>query len=279
MFRIYSKTHPGNRRELNEDAILADAQGGLVAVADGMGGYAAGEVASAIVTATLTELNPNKDELIAALVECHRRIVVHAQAHPETQGMGSTAVLAKLGPNQVTVCWTGDSRLYLVNREKGLVPVSRDHSKVEWLLFCGEITPEQARTHPERNVVTQCLGIYPPQPERITVDWQQGDRVLLCSDGLTDELDDPEIAKIVAEAPSSEEALERLVQAALEAGGKDNVTVVIAENDGGQNGQKQKTRNKKEIALLANAGIKTWQAVLLAGLWLILIGILFFLKQ
>jgi serine/threonine protein phosphatase PrpC len=230
MYRIYNKTHPGAVRDHNEDAFVADAHNGLVAVIDGMGGHAAGDVASGIVAATLAELNPDPDRLVAALMECHGRILAHAEAHPESRGMGATVVVAKLSPERVTVCWAGDCRAYLVNRQTGLKPLSRDHSYVQWLLLRGEISAEQAQDHPERNVVTQCLGIHPPQPERTLVPWAAGDRLLLCSDGLTSELDDATIAGVLVTAESSAVALERLVDAALSAGGRDNITLVLVEH-------------------------------------------------
>lgn len=234
MFRLLGKTHPGAVREQNEDAFYSNDASGLAVVVDGMGGYAAGEVASDIIVKSLEELNPPAGGLVAALMECHNRILAHADAHPESKGMGAAVVVAKLERKQLSVCWAGDSRAYLFNRETGLKTVSRDHSYVQWLFSQGEITESEARNHPKRNLVTQCLGLKAPQPELITVPWKPEDILLMCSDGLTDELDDAHIESILNQASSAGDnfavTVENLITAALESGGKDNVTVLLAEN-------------------------------------------------
>lgn len=234
MFRLLGKTHPGAVREQNEDAFYSNYEAGLAVVVDGMGGYAAGEVASDIIVKTLAELNPPAGRLVAALIECHNRILEHAKAHPESKGMGAAVVVAKLEPKKLSVCWAGDSRAYLFNRKTGLRTVSRDHSYVQWLYSQGKITKSEARNHPKRNLVTQCLGLKAPQPELITVAWEPGEILLLCSDGLTDELDDRGIEQILNDAGSADDycaaAADQLVADALAAGGKDNITVLLAEN-------------------------------------------------
>lgn len=230
MFRVIAKTHTGAVREHNEDAFYCDQEQGFVVVADGMGGYAAGEVASDIVVKTLAELKPKAEALVAALVECHQRIVSHAQANPESKGMGAAVVAARFNPSQVALCWAGDARAYLFHPQRGLAAVSRDHSYVQLLLAQGQLTEEQARTHPDRNLVTQCLGINPPQPELTMASWTHGDTLLLCSDGLTDELDDAAISQILLQASSIEDAVDQLIEAALKSGGRDNITVILAEN-------------------------------------------------
>lgn len=234
MFRLSGKTHPGAVREQNEDAFYENDAAGLAVVVDGMGGYAAGEVASDIIVKTLAELNPPAGGLVAALIECHNRILEHAEAHPESKGMGAAVVVAKLEPEKLSVCWAGDSRAYLYNRNTGLKAVSRDHSYVQWLLAQGKITEPEARNHPKRNLVTQCLGLKAPQPELITLPWAPGDILLLCSDGLTEELDDHSIESVLRSTESVEdycaEAVDTLVSDALAAGGKDNITVLLAEN-------------------------------------------------
>jgi protein phosphatase len=148
--------------------------------------------------------------------------------------MGAAVVTAKLERKQLSVCWAGDSRAYLFNPDTGLRPVSRDHSYVQWLLSQEKITESEARTHPKRNLVTQCLGLKAPQPELNTVAWTPGEILLLCSDGLTGELDDEHIERILNNAMSAEDtceaATEELITATLAAGAKDNVTVLLAEN-------------------------------------------------
>ncbi len=230
MLNMLAQTHPGKVRSHNEDAFLCEEQYAFSVLADGMGGHAAGEVASEITINTCKELAPRKESLISALVESHYRIVEHAEKHPESSGMGCAAVAAYYKRDELTVCWAGDSRAYLYNAEKGLQPISQDHSYVQWLLANGEITEEQARVHPDRNLVTQCLGLHPPKPDTNTVPWQVGDIVLLCSDGLTDEVDDDVIASIMASSDSLQERLDHLMKAALDAGGRDNITIVLTEN-------------------------------------------------
>ncbi len=230
MFELLAKTHAGAVRDHNEDAFYCDEANGLAIIADGMGGYAAGEVASAIIVDAVAELKPGADGLVAALVNSHHRITAHAQAHPASKGMGAAVVAAKLSTKAVSVCWAGDARAYLFNAKAGLKPVSRDHSFVQLLLSQGKITEREARVHPDRNLVTQCLGINPPQPELTTVAWQRGDILLLCSDGLTDELDDESIAGLLRNNPSAAAAVDALVDAALAAGGRDNITVLLAKN-------------------------------------------------
>lgn len=234
MFRLVGKTDPGSVRDHNEDAFFANEASGLAVVVDGMGGYAAGEVASDIIVQSLKEQEPEAGGLVAALMECHNRILAYSEKHPESKGMAAAVVLAKLEPSQLSVCWAGDSRAYLFNPGTGLTPVSRDHSYVQWLLSRGEITESEARDHPKRNLVTQGLGLNSPQPELTTVPWGPGDLLLLCSDGLTDELDDDRIASILKETGSAGErcemASEALVRAALASGGRDNITVLLAEN-------------------------------------------------
>lgn len=273
MFRVIGKTHPGAVREHNEDAFFFDQEDGFAVVADGMGGYAAGEVASDIVVKSLTEIRPKAEGLVAALVECHNRIVEHGKVHPESKGMGSAAVAARFTPKQLSVCWAGDSRAYLFNPQSGLRAVSRDHSYVQWLLSQGQISESQARVHPDRNLVTQCLGINPPQPELTTVAWNQGDVLLLCSDGLTDELDDQRINEIMKSASDHQAALDQLVDCALNAGGKDNITVVLAENGGARD---MLSITQSGAAAIANA--TPWLPIAIgvgAALLLLLIGAAF----
>lgn len=234
MFRLVGKTDPGSVRDHNEDAFFANEASGLAVVVDGMGGYAAGEVASDIIVQSLKEQEPEAGGLVAALMECHNRILAYSEKHPQSKGMAAAVVLAKLEPRQLSVCWAGDSRAYLFNPGTGLMPVSRDHSYVQWLLSRGEITESEARDHPKRNLVTQGLGLNAPQPELTTVPWGPGDILLLCSDGLTDELDDDRIAAILGDSHTVGDrcatASEELVKAALASGGRDNVTVLLAEN-------------------------------------------------
>lgn len=262
MFRLTGKTHSGAVRDHNEDAYYSDEAAGLAVVVDGMGGYAAGEVASDIIVRSLEELKPSAGGLVAALVECHNRILAHSEVHPESKGMGAAVVAAKLETKQISVCWAGDSRAYLFNRDTGLRAVSRDHSYVQWLLSQGQISESEARDHPKRNLVTQCLGLNAPQPELVTVSWEPGEVLLLCSDGLTDELDDERIAAVLAQTGEAGDgwssAAQALISEALESGGKDNVTVVLAENRAAVDPAPGKAR----AAAPANSGSMPWVPIL-----------------
>src|SRR5690606_2193415 len=126
--------------------------------------------------------------------------------------------------------WVGDSRLYRWRRGSGLVQVSRDHSYLDWLISQGKVSPEEARNHPQRNVVTQCLGLADPRPDEFSDRWQRGDRLLLCSDGLTDELDDEALALTLSQHGDLDAARAALMEAALRSGGRDNVSVILLEN-------------------------------------------------
>lgn len=281
MFRLLGKTHPGAVREQNEDAFYSNDAAGLAVVVDGMGGYAAGEVASDIIVKSLDELNPPAGRLVAALMECHSRILAHSKAHPESKGMGAAVVVAKLECKQLSVCWAGDSRAYLFNRETGLSSVSRDHSYVQWLFSQGKITESEARNHPKRNLVTQCLGLSAPQPELITVAWEPGEILLLCSDGLTDELDDSNIESILNKAGSAGDcctaAVEELIAAALAAGGKDNVTVLLAENQCAADGAPETSQVESRPSPQAIS----WLPILVgagAAVLVLAVGVLWYLR-
>jgi protein phosphatase len=234
-------TDVGLVRTGNEDSSLVAATTGLWAVADGMGGHRAGEVASDIAVRTLQEVFPTQapDEsgLAAAAAAANDAIRAAADEDPELHGMGTTLVaLARTDGDDLVYLNVGDSRIYLL-RGGELERLTIDHSLVEELVQEGSLTPEEARSHPKRNIVTRALGIY----ERVAVDTATitpaaGDRFLLCSDGLTDELDEDRTASVLRRLSDPDEAAAELVRLALESGGRDNVTVLIVDvvDDGGQ---------------------------------------------
>ncbi len=258
-------------RDHNEDTYFCSAEDGLALIADGMGGHAAGEVASEIAVKTFEEIKPHADRLVATAVESHERIVAHAQEHVESRGMGSALVVAKFDKQEVSICWVGDSRAYLFNPQKGLEAITRDHSYVQWLLSNGQITEHQAKIHPDRNLVTQCLGINPPQPEMNTVPWQAGDIVLLCSDGLSDELDDAGIEAILHREQPLDQTLRQLLDAALDSGGKDNISIVLAQNIAKTLQIKPPTMEVGELRTTSwvPIAVGVGSAVLIAGIWLV----------
>ncbi len=221
-------THQGHRRSHNEDCYQANPELGLWLVADGVGGHSNGEVASAIVSDTLARDVANGTSLIDAIHHSHDDILKEIAAR-EGSNMGSTVVALQLREADYEVAWVGDSRAYLFDGSR-LKQITRDHNPVSEMLARGAITPEQAANHPERNVLSQSLGVADTitvAPDRIRGSLSAGEQILLCSDGLTDELSDAEITQIMLDGDDPEGQVHRLIEAALNSGGRDNVTVVI----------------------------------------------------
>jgi PPM family protein phosphatase len=239
----------GMVREHNEDAVMAveyrrdslvqPAENHLYAVCDGMGGAEAGEIAAAIAVATIRGyvqerlagadmLDPCK-VMVAALEEANSKIIEYQTAHPESRGMGSTGVGALVRPPEVALAWVGDSRAYLLERGT-LKQVTKDHSLVQRLVEIGQISAEEAKYHEHKNVITRSLGARQSGPagaESIAFRLRRGDRMLLCSDGLTAHVDDPDIAKILRRHSSPAEAARELIAAANAGGGTDNISVAV----------------------------------------------------
>lgn len=236
--RVGAATDTGRVRTLNEDSALAE--GGIFVVADGMGGHAAGEVASGIVVEAMRELvarpELTADDVTRQLVVANERILAAVDAHPEQKGMGTTATGLALvtagGADHWAVFNIGDSRVY---RSIGgdLTQVTVDHSEVQELVEAGVITPQEARVHPARNVVTRSLGTdYAYQSDVWVLPPYAGERFVICSDGLTNEVPDDLLHEILQGHGDPQSAAEELVRAAVEAGGRDNVTVVVVNLDG-----------------------------------------------
>ena len=247
--RAAAMTDVGMVREHNEDSVMAieyvreslvePAQNHLFVVADGMGGAEAGEVASAIAVATIrdyvetalegSDSKEPKELLAAALEAANQKILDYVAGHQESRGMGSTAVGALVMPPDAAVAWVGDSRAYFMDGGH-LRQVTKDHSLVQRLVEIGQITAEEARTHEHKNVITRSLGARQSGPagaEAIALKLKRGDRLLLCSDGLTAHVDDDEIATILTRHDDPYDAARELVVAANTGGGTDNVTVVV----------------------------------------------------
>jgi PPM family protein phosphatase len=228
-----SATDPGRVRDMNEDSYLVAPN--VFVVADGMGGHAAGEVASAIAVGEFRALAERSELRTEAIVEAisraNRQILESGRQHDTRKGMGTTlagiGIVRVGGSSHWAVFNVGDSRVYrYVHGE--LRQVSVDHSEVQELISAGYITPEQAKTHPDRNVVTRSLGTDPaPVPDIWVIPPIAGERFLVCSDGLSRELDDAEIQTILHREPVAQEAATALVTRAVEAGGHDNITVVV----------------------------------------------------
>ena len=222
-------TDVGRSRSLNEDAIVATFP--IFAVADGMGGHAAGEVASQLTAEHLANLGTNGDptgeRLVSAIQAANRAIFNRSLAEPLLRGMGTTVCALTIVDDRLAIANVGDSRVYTV-RGGVLSQVSQDHSYVAELVNAGEITWTQARSHPHRNIVTRALGIEPD----VAVDlWEfpavVGERFLLCSDGLVDEVVDDQIAQLLMANPDPQAAAVELVKIANSNGGHDNISVVV----------------------------------------------------
>jgi protein phosphatase len=222
----------GRVRHHNEDALVAEHL--VFAVADGMGGHAAGEVASAIATATLRELadrSPRRrDDVAEALGLANQRILESVARHPAQAGMGTTAAgLVAVEPDSWVVFNVGDSRVYRL-ADGELTPLTRDHSEVREMVDAGVITEDEARRHPLRNVVTRSLGSDPaPTPDLWVRPAHAGERFVLCTDGLTNELQDEQLLELVTAHGHPQACADALVAAAVAAGGRDNVSVVVVD--------------------------------------------------
>ncbi|MFA5590032.1 MAG: PP2C family serine/threonine-protein phosphatase [Lysobacteraceae bacterium] len=228
-------THVGLRREHNEDTYYGDSQLGLWLVADGMGGHEFGEVASALARDTIVNHVREGHGLPEAIRAADQEIIRQSRRRAEALPMGTTVVAARFNGMQFEIAWVGDSRIYLWDGH--LRQLSQDHSYVQELIDQGAITPEQARSHPHRNVITQALGVTDPQSLNVEVirgELKPGMQLLLCSDGLTEEVDDATIAGVLAKTGlSAQECVDQLVLAALDGGGSDNITVILLRNEAG----------------------------------------------
>jgi protein phosphatase len=230
-----ARTHRGRVRRLNEDAVLALPP--VFLVADGMGGHAAGEVASGIVTRCFQTLQNrvrlDAGEVLAVLQEANGRILAHASRSPAATGMGTTAcalvAVDNGGRDELFAFNVGDSRLYRW-RAGGLAQISVDHTAVQELLDGGVIDESTAAGHPDRHVITRALGIDPPpRPDVWFLAPIAGDRYLLCTDGLTGELAVDRLVETMGAVVDPVSAADLLVEQALQAGGRDNIAVVVVD--------------------------------------------------
>ncbi len=222
-------------RSHNEDSFLVRTP--LFVVSDGMGGHAAGEVASSIAVETVGAQAPAEpdDILLGAAIEAANRAVIKgAEEGRGKPGMGCTVSAVLIKGDRMAIAHVGDSRVYLLH-EGRIVRITHDHSFVEELVDAGQITEDEARVHPSRSVITRALGSDPEMyADHYTLDVRTGDRVILCSDGLSSMVDDREIELLTVSSASPQAAADKLVSAALTAGGADNVTVLVVDilNDG-----------------------------------------------
>ena len=238
--KFYAITDIGRKRELNEDYIYTSGQPigalpNLFIVADGMGGHKAGDYASmhtvdrfVEVIRELGEEHGVQDAINEAVTAANAYIYQRSRENSNLSGMGTTLVLASCIGNEAIVANIGDSRLYLVN--DAMTQITRDHSLVEEMVKQGNITESEARIHPQKNIITRALGINEEvQADFFEIDVEQGDVIMLCSDGLSNMIEDEDMEYIVKNSDTLQTAAESLVARANENGGNDNITVVLAE--------------------------------------------------
>ena len=233
--KAYGATHVGRVRAVNQDAYyLPEAGESFAVVADGMGGHKAGEVASAMAVSEFTRWLrcapvPTEETVNYAVHEANRIIHRTAQREADKSNMGTTLVSVWVDDEQEIECNVGDSRAYLL-RGGALTQISRDHSLVGELVEEGKITKQEAMHHPHKNYITRAIGTSSMvQPEIRTLDRKSGDVWLLCSDGMSNYIEDGELERILREQADREKCVRQLIDLALERGGADNITVVLVD--------------------------------------------------
>lgn len=237
--KISSLTDIGNTREMNQDYLYSSEEAvgklpNLFLVADGMGGHKAGEFASRYVVEHIVRSieGSKEEEAVAILSEsietANRKLKEYADAHQQMRGMGTTVVAAVIQGRTLLVANVGDSRLYIVGDE--ITQVTQDHSLVQEMVRLGQMDPQSAKNHPDKNIITRAVGV----SEKVKIDiferqLRAGEYIILCSDGLTNMVEDSVILQILHGAGSLSDKAERLIELANKNGGKDNITVIIIE--------------------------------------------------
>lgn len=243
-----SRTDIGYVRDHNEDSLIIIPP--LFAVADGMGGHEAGEIASEITVNTLAELAPSHldaEGLTAAVEAANYNVIKAPRQGIGRDGMGTTLTAAMLEGERLLIAQVGDSRAYLLHKGH-LQQITRDHSLMADLIEAGQITPEEARVHPNRSVITRAIGSdIHMRPDIYELNVDAGDRILLCSDGLSSMISNNAIESIMRRQSDAQHCADELVTAALENGGADNVTVVVADVPGFSEVREQKKAHKSRV--------------------------------
>ena len=228
MTQFAASTHQGLVRDHNEDCYEASPELGLWLVADGVGGHSHGEVASGIVKDTLRENVAKGRSLVEAITLAHNAVLSEIESRRTGSNMGSTVVAMLLNGNDYEIAWVGDSRAYLY--DGAVRQLSQDHNPVSELVAAGILTREQAAKHPDRHVLTQSMGVSANvdlKPGRITGTLKPGEQIILCSDGLSDGVSTVAMAGIMKNQRTNQAQVDALQSAALDAGGHDNVTIVV----------------------------------------------------
>ena len=243
-----SRTDIGCLRDHNEDSLVVTPP--LFAVADGMGGHAAGEVASEIAVRVLSELapeHPDGEALGRAIEEANRAVIQAAREGRGRQGMGTTMTAAMLEGERLVIAQVGDSRAYLLHQGK-LQQLTRDHSLMADMIEAGQLTPEEARTHPQRSVITRALGSDAHlHPDIYEINVETGDRLLICSDGLSGMIFDDQIENTLRRVQDPQRCASQLVNEAIAAGGHDNV--IVADVTGYAEVRRKKLARKTKLSI------------------------------
>lgn len=258
-----SRTDIGCLRDHNEDSLIVAPP--LFVVADGMGGHAAGEVASEIAVDVLAERapkHPDGEQLARAVEDANRAVIQAAREGRGREGMGTTMTAAMLEGERLVIAQVGDSRAYLLHQGT-LQQLTRDHSLMADMIEAGQLTPEEARTHPNRSVITRALGSDEHlHPDIYEINVETGDRLLVCSDGLSTMLRDADIEHTLCRIQDPQRCATQLVNEAISAGGHDNVTVIVADVTGFADVRRKKMARKTKISI---ALILVLLAALVAG--------------
>ena len=230
------RTDIGRVRKQNEDAAWLDEKRGIYVVADGMGGHLAGEVASAMAIDAVKRMAQENEMasislLRNAVVAAHEAISARALENQNCSGMGTTISAMWRGGHYMYIAHVGDSRVYRLRKGR-LEQITQDHSLVEELVRAKIISREEARNHPRRNIITRALGTPGENaPDLLAADMEAGDLWLLCTDGLTGMVDDEQIERVLSGSESLDKMADTLLQMALAAGGRDNVTLILCRSE------------------------------------------------
>ncbi len=240
MIKTFSVTNIGKRRKLNQDFVYTSEEPvghlpNLFVVADGMGGHKAGDYASKLAVTTMVEEIAGSDETIPekllgrAIETANGKVRESAERMPELEGMGTTVVAASCDGDTLSIANVGDSRLYIVSGHE-IRQITRDHSWVEEMVRRGGLGRDEARNHPDKNIITRAVGAEDTiKADFFSVKLKEGDLILMCTDGLTNMLEDEEIRMILDGARDIVEKAEELVRRANENGGMDNISVILIE--------------------------------------------------
>lgn len=233
MFKSAAISHIGHIRACNEDSFIENVELGLWLVADGVGGNAHGDFASQVVSQTIERKIRLGSTLKEAVEDAHLTVIKLGRDKPDISGMASTVVAVHFKGTHYQICWVGDSRVYLINQEDGIRQLTVDHNQAQFLVETGEISSEEARVHPSQRILMHAVGINDAdwKVDQLEGELCPGERLLLCSDGLSGELEDADILASFDQDKPLRVIVKELVEKALSHGGSDNITLALVELD------------------------------------------------